>query len=472
MKKSKSLEYWKKYGDYIFMATAYQDHVIVEANNCKIKDVDGNEFLDMSSGQICALIGHNHPKLIQKIIDQTKKLLHTGTSFLSPPVFKASFKLAQITPGRLKKSIFLSTGAEANEYAFRIAKAYTGKNGILAFTKGYAGLTLATISATNYGKNAYPLVPETGYILTPDCFNCPVKKTYPECNILCLDVSKEMLKRFYTRTAAIIFEPILSAGGMIVPPPNYFKKLKEFADEIEALLIADEAQTGLGRTGKWFAVEHYDIVPDILVISKGLGGGFPVSAVVTTENIANEVMGKANQFSSHQCDPVAAAAASAVIDIIKEENLIQEAAKKGSYLMNKLKEINEKYPHITNIRGKGLMIGFDITDDPKNNIPSKEKGYILEYLCREKRVHFQCIQKNTFRILPPLTISFEEIDYFISVLEESVKEVIKGKYSLDSTLPKNPYSRTFKLKTRKKLIEKIWETSPKQWVSKVKTRLF
>jgi len=470
VKLNKSLDYWDKYGEYILMATTYEDAVIAEAHGCIFKDADGNEYLDMASGQICAIVGHGHPELMRRVEEQMTKVVHTGTSFLSPPVFEAAEKLARITPGDLKKSIFLSTGAEANEYAFRIAKAYTGRDGIIAFTKGYAGLTLATISATNYGRNAHPLVPNTCHILTPDCFLCPLNLKYPECDIRCLDVSCEMIKGDLERAAAIIFEPILSAGGLIVPPPDYFKRLKQVAEEYDLLLIADEAQTGMGRTGRWFAVEHYGIVPDILVISKGIGGGFPTSAVAINEKIAKGIMGKISQFSSHQSDPLAAAAASAVIDIIEEEDLIQQANDKGVYLREKLKEVERIYPNLTNIRGYGLMVGFDLFEDPLSGRISRIMGQALEVFARKRGVHFQCVQRFRFRILPPLTITYQQIDHFVQVLRDSLEMVLSGEYDWKDLLSENRYTREMQLKSQKTLknkLRRIWETSPQYWIEKI-----
>jgi 2,2-dialkylglycine decarboxylase (pyruvate) len=173
MKRTESLKLWEEYGDYVLMATAYQDAVVVEASGCMFRDADGNEYLDLSAGQICATVGHNHRELTQRIQEQMKRVVHTGTSFLSPVVFEASKRVAGITPGRLRRTLFLSTGAEANEYALRLAKTYTGRSGVLALTRGYAGLTLATGAATNYGKNTRPKVPDTGYLLTPDPTECP-----------------------------------------------------------------------------------------------------------------------------------------------------------------------------------------------------------------------------------------------------------------------------------------------------------
>jgi 4-aminobutyrate aminotransferase-like enzyme len=334
---------------------------------------------------------------------------------------------------------------------------------------------LATASATSYGQGAFPTVPESYYILTPECFRCPVEAKYPDCNILCLKVSKEFLSGARQKIAAIIFEPILSAGGMIFPPPDYFKGLKNLADEFEALLIADEAQT-FGRTGKWFGVEHYGIVPDILVTSKGVGGGFPTSCVITTDAIADEVTGKLSHFSSHQSDPVAAAAAVAVIDVIKREGLIEKTVEKGEYLLQGLREVSERCPHIANIRGKGLMVGFDIFEDPIAKSPSEALGYAFRHACRQKGVHVECVRNGmTFRILPPLTITYEQIDRFLSVVDEAMKEALAGKYSLDDTLPKNPYTRLLALKWKKKTfkatVNRLWETSPKYWVDKLKEKV-
>jgi 2,2-dialkylglycine decarboxylase (pyruvate) len=205
----------------------------------KATDADGNEYLDMSSGQICAVAGHGHPVLLERVIDQIRRVAHTGTSFFSPIVFEASERLMAVVPGELEKCLFLSTGAEANEYALRLAKVHTGKTGVLALTKGYAGLTLQTSNLTNYGKSAKPIVPGTGYLQVPDPTMCPAGRDPLDWARELLDQSLEVNRGLLDNVAAITFEPILSAGGLIVLPDGYLRELRALATRLGALLIAD-----------------------------------------------------------------------------------------------------------------------------------------------------------------------------------------------------------------------------------------
>jgi len=260
----KSLELWDKYGQYIFMCMPYSDGLIQEAHGCTLTDLDGNKTLDLAAGQFCTILGHSHPKFIEKVVEQMRLVVHVGSQFLSPIVLEAAEKFASVAPGKLKRSMILSTGTEANECAISVAKKYTKKNGIIGFNRGYYGLSLTTKSLTSIFGSRYgdgPSVPESYRLLAPHCFHCPVNNHFPECNIVCLDSSLQSSVPSPDDIAAIIIEPIISAGGMIVPPPGYLKALKDFARRHEALLIVDEAQTGFGRTGKWFGVEHHDVEP-------------------------------------------------------------------------------------------------------------------------------------------------------------------------------------------------------------------
>lgn len=470
MQRTESLKLWERYGDYVLMATAYHDAVIVEARGCSFWDADGNEYLDMTAGQICAIAGHGHPELTRRVHAQLERLVHTGTSYLSPVVFEASERLARIAPGDLSKTLFLSTGAEANEYAIRLAKTYTGRTGMLALTRGYAGLTLATTALSNYGKGARPQVPGCGYLLTPDPTRCSPDRSPEEWAADLLAESRELNRGLLENVAAIIIEPILSAGGLIVLPDGYLRTIRAFADEIGALLIADEAQTGLGRTGSWFGVNHEAVVPDILVLAKGFGGGFPLSAVVTTPEIAHEVRGRANQFSSHQSDPIGAAAGLAVIDIIESEGLIDRARDTGRYLLEQLHALSGAHAEIVNVRGRGLMVGFDVfrKSEPK---PDPRVGQMIEGFCRGRGVHFEAIQKNRFRILPPLTIDRGEIDRFVAVLDEALSALAAGR--LEARLPVNRQSAALSRPSRgpRAAVEWAWTNSPKTWTRKFKKKL-
>src|SRR5262252_3968058 len=224
----RSLELWAKYGEHILMAMPYADNLIASGEGCTLQDIDGNQILDLSAGQFCSILGNNHPKYIEKLLAQTRNVIHTGTQFLSPIVLEAAKKFAEITPGSLSKSIFLSTGTEANECAISLAKAYTGKKGIIGFNRGYYGLSVATKSISSIFSSddrhgSGPSVPESYHLLAPHCFRCPVKQSYPECDFLCLKNSIEAALPRNPGIAAILVEPILSAGGMILPPPGYLQ---------------------------------------------------------------------------------------------------------------------------------------------------------------------------------------------------------------------------------------------------------
>jgi 2,2-dialkylglycine decarboxylase (pyruvate) len=464
----KSLQLWERYGDSILMASPYRDEVVVSAEGCYFTDADGNRYLDLVSGQICAIVGHNHPEVLRRVRDQISQVAHTGTSFLSPPVLEASARLGQIAPGPLNRTLLLSTGAEANEYALRLAKVYTGKTGVLALTKGYAGLTLATSSLTNYGKNAAPPVPSTGYILTPDPTECPAEVSPLDYARQLLHDSIEMNRGLLSNVAAIIVEPILSAGGLIVLPDGYLRELRAFADRIGALLIADEAQTGMGRTGTWFGVNHDGVVPDILVLSKGIGGGFPVSAVITRQEIAAEVISKANQFSSHQCDPLGAIAALAVVDVIDTEGLMQRAAERGAYLRDRLSTLAAKHPQLANVRGRGLMVGFDVFRDPANRTPESEVGRGVEDFCRANGVHLEAIQRNRFRVLPPYVITTDDIDLFIDVLGEALTALAAGTLAVRPAENRQTAAFEKRKHAARAAVEWAWTHSPSDWMRKIR----
>jgi 4-aminobutyrate aminotransferase-like enzyme len=472
VKNDASLELWRRYGDYVLMATAYMDEVLSEGQGCVLRDVDGNEYLDFISGQICATLGHNHPALVERLEKQLRRLIHTSTSFLSPVVFEAAAKFAEIMPGELRKTVFLSTGAEANEYAVRLAKAYTGKTGVLCLCKGYAGLTLQTASLTNYGRAARPIVPGTGYLLTPDPTRCPAGTAPEDWARELLDVSLELNRGLLDNVAAIIFEPILSAGGLVVLPDDYMRRLRRLADDLGAMLIADEAQTGMGRTGRWYCVEHAGVTPDFMVSSKGVGGGMPLSAVTTTPAIAAEVLGRANQYSSHQSDALAAAAGLAVIEVIEAEGLIQNARDMGEYMMEGLRSLAASHSRLTHVRGRGLMIGFDIAGDAEGSPGGTEAASAVQSYCRSRGIITQFVQQGRFRVLPPLIVQKPHIDRYIAVLDEALAALARG--TIRPRPPSNEYSAAFAARRAtgiKAAMQWAWSNSPELWLAKIRGRM-
>ena len=464
-----SLRQWNEFGEFLLMAMPYDDHVIVKAEGCVVVDSDGNELLDLTSGQFCAVLGHTHPKLIERVTAQLPKVVHTSSNQISLPVLEAAAKLASIAPGGLKKSLILSTGSEANECALRIAKTATGKSGTVGFSQGYYGITLATRNAGigwGRGPAALPALPNTARLLTPYCLRCPVGAKYPECDFLCLKTSEEVLQTQVTDVAAFIVEPILSAGGMIVPPPGYLQRLQELARKHDALLIVDEAQTGFGRTGKWFGVEQHGVVPDIITFCKNAGGGFPVAGVMTTGVVARKLAARAfYHLSSHQADPFGAVVLSAVIDTITEEGLLEEAAQKGRYFADRLLELKAKWPVIADVRGMGLMLGVEFVRDPRTLEPAPEMGHLLRGLCLRQGLHLNyTILGQVLRLTPPLTITRSQIDFAVTVLDKAIGDALSGRYTAEELSPANRYTRRL---TRggwprkfAQYAEKLWLTSP------------
>jgi len=475
----KSLALWEKYGKHLLMAMPYADNLIEDASGCVLHDIDGNEILDLAAGQFCSILGSSHPKYIERMVEQMKKVMHVGTQFLSPIVLEAAAKFSEVAPGSLSKSLFLSTGTEANECAISMAKAYTGKNGVVGFNRGYYGLSLATKSLTSIFSSgdrhgSCPTAPESYRFLAPHCFHCPVKSHYPECDFGCLETSVEAALPRHCNIAAILVEPIFSAGGMIVPPPGYLKALKRLAQGLDALLIVDEAQTGFARTGKWFACEHHEIEPDILVVSKSSGAGYPVSGLITTDAFADRLAAQRwLHLSSHQSDPLAAAALAATIDIVREENLIDRAAAAGSYLKDRLEHLKSKHSVIADVRGIGLMLGIAIGNPDDDSGP--QFCMLIAAICAARGVHLTYTYfEPVLRILPALTISHEDMDRAIAVLDESIETALKGDVTLDSLLPSNRYSRSLVGHLRgggtfKRLASRLYETSPKYWIAKLRS---
>jgi 2,2-dialkylglycine decarboxylase (pyruvate) len=465
----RNIDYWRQYGDYVLMAMPYADEVIVEARGSTLRDAEGRELLDLAAGMFCSVLGHNHPKFIERVVAQTRQLLHTGTQFLSPAVMEASHKLAQVTPGRLQKSIFLSTGTEANEFAFRLAKAYTGRTGIMGLSRGYYGTSLATKSCSSLAshtlKDSLPTVPDTVRLpITRQCAECFSDASKPPCGFPCLESTESWIGD-WSNIAAVIVEPVLSAGGMLIPPPGYLKSLRDLAHRNGALFIVDEAQTGFGRTGKWFAIEHHDAEPDILTMSKSVGNGFPVAAVITTAEIADEVVSRGLwNLSSHQSDPVAAAAVSAVIDIVREEDLLTRAAESGAYFMDGLREISASEPLLGNVRGQGLMIGFDLLPPDPAKAPDLINNFMFG--CRARGVHLTYGYGGVnFRVIPPLVITRAEIDFALKVIREALQAAKTS--PAQEGWPVNPYTkRIFERSSWRRLFHYWWRSSPADLVEK------
>ncbi|MFH1787962.1 MAG: aspartate aminotransferase family protein [Candidatus Altiarchaeota archaeon] len=415
----------KEKKDLLFRVLDFRSPVITKASGLMLTDEDERNYLDFASGQLCSCLGHSHPRLVGAITEQVGKSIHLGSRFLSDSVLEAAEKFAAITPKKLEKTVFLSTGTEANEFALRCGKAYNEKNVVAGFDRGYYGSSNYMGGLSHPGNKrgiTYP-AEDAAKITTPYCARCPLNKEYPSCSIACIEKSREELDRFDGQVSSFIVEPVLSAGGMIVPPKGYFKKLSELAREHDALLVADEAQTGLGRTGRWFGFEHWGgVVPDVLVVSKSAGGGYPVSAVITSREIEEGVRKKGfSHISSHMNDPLGAKVFSTVVDVIGKERLVENAESMGAYLKEKLDGVKARHAEVvSDVRGAGLMVGVELSGDGE---ATEKKAMSIESSCLENGLVLGYGSfYGVFRLCPPLTVTKEDIDEAAAIFERALAE--------------------------------------------------
>ena len=399
-------------------------------SGCIVKDVDGNEFIDFNSGLVVLAVGHSHPRVVKAIKDQAEKLIHySWTDFYYKPIVDVGEQLTRITPGSFPKKVFFcNSGAEAIEAAMKMARWHTRKPLFLAYTGAFHGRTFGTMALTAskpvQRRHFFPLVPEVTHVPYPYCYRCPFGLKYPECDMWCVDfIEEEVLKKYHPPedTAAMIVEPIQGEGGYVVPPDDYFQRLKKILDKYDILLADDEIQSGMGRTGKWFAIEHWGVTPDIVACAKALASGLPLGATIARQELMDWEGGShANTFGGN---PVACAAALQVIDIIKEEKLMENATRQGAYLMKRLKEMQQKYPIMGDIRGKGLMVAVEFVKDPETKEPAAQEVEDITNKCFKRGLAIITAGKSAMRFAPPLIITHDLIDEGLEIFEGAVKEV-------------------------------------------------
>ena len=404
--------------------------VAESGSGCVVTDVDGNEFIDFNSGLVVLAVGHSHPRVVKAIKDQAEKLIHySWTDFYYKPIVDLGEQLTKITPGSFPKKVFFcNSGAEANEAAMKMARWHTRNPLFLAYTGAFHGRSFGTMALTAskpvQRRHFFPLVPEVTHVPYPYCYRCPFGLKYPECEMWCVDfIEEEVLKKYHPPedTAAMFIEPIQGEGGYVVPPDDYFQRLKKILDKYNILLADDEIQSGMGRTGKWFAIEHWGVTPDIVTCAKALGSGLPIGAAIAKEELMDWEGGShANTFGGN---PVACAAALQVIDIIKEEKLMENATRQGAYLMKRLKEMQQKYPIMGDVRGKGLMAAVEFVKDPETKEPAAQEVEDITNKCFKRGLAIITAGKSAMRFAPPLIITRDLIDEGLEIFEGAVKEV-------------------------------------------------
>ncbi len=427
----KARELLKKDERYVSPSySRYYPLVIESGKDCLVKDVDGNEYIDLNAGIACLNVGHLHPKIVNAVKTQCDHFLHySNTDFYYEQVIRLAEKLAEITPGSPeKKTYFGNSGTEAIEAAVKLAKWHTRKQLFIAFAGAFHGRTIGSLSFTaskpTQRRHFFPLMPGVTHVPYAYCYRCPFKTTYPECDLWCVDFIDEFVLRKYAPpedVAAFVYEPIQGEGGYVVPPPEYFQKLKKLADKYGILIIDDEVQSGIARTGKWFAIEHWDVEPDIICCAKALASGLPISATTASSRLMDWPAG--SHASTFGGNPLSCAAALAVIEVIRDEKLLENSNKQGIYALKRLNELKQENPIVGDVRGKGLMIGVELVEDKESKKPASEKAHEVMIRSWKRGVAVVTCGVSTLRLSPPLTIDKETFGVALDIVEDTIKEV-------------------------------------------------
>ena len=421
--------------DEKFISSSYgrfYPFVVESGKGCIVKDVDGNEFIDFNSGLVCMNVGHNHPKVVGAVKGQCDRFLHySNTDFYYREVIDLAEKLAQISPGGPEKKVYFgNSGAEAVEAAVKLAKWHTRKQLFVGFISAFHGRTVGALSLTaskpTQRRHFFPLMPGVTHVPYAYCYRCPFKLEFPGCHYWCVDFIDEYVFQKYVPpedTAAIVVEPIQGEGGYVVPPPEYFQRLKKIVDKYDLLLIDDEVQSGMGRAGKWFAIEHWGVEPDIIATSKALASGLPLGAAIAKAKVMDWVAG--SHASTFGGNPLSCVAASAVIDVIREEKLLENATKQGAHIMKRLGELKDGCDIVGDVRGKGLMIGMEVVEDKDSKKPAGKKASEIMMRSWKRGINVITCGASTIRVAPPLVITRELVDSALDIIEDVTREVAK-----------------------------------------------
>jgi 4-aminobutyrate aminotransferase-like enzyme len=427
---SRSEEVVRKHKEYIWPAVTnyYREPLVADhASMQYLWDIEGNKYLDFFGGILTIGVGHCNPKVTSKIKAQIDKLQHTSTLFPNEAVVALAEKLAQITPGKLQKSFFTSSGTEANEAAILLARMAGPSYDVVALRHAYAGSSALAKGVTGQAPWRKSGVVSVGvaHAVNPYCYRCPLHLKYPECGVACANDVENLIQTGTSGSiAAFIAEPIQGVGGFVTPPPEYFKIVYRIVKNYGGVFISDEVQTGFGRTGKkWFGIEQWEVTPDIITCAKSMANGVPVGATITTADLADKFQGLT--ISTFGGNPVTSVAARAVIEVIEEENLRENTHVVGGYLRKKLEELKEKFPLIGDVRGMGMMQGMELVRDRQTKEPAPVE---TTELMERARTNGLLIGKgglygNVVRMAPPMNISKADVDEGIRLLDKSLGEV-------------------------------------------------
>jgi 2,2-dialkylglycine decarboxylase (pyruvate) len=429
--------FWSDVDNHVirYGAGGFTQEIVERAEGSYLYTADGRAILDFTSGQMSAILGHSHPEIVATVRSAVGELDHLFSGMLSRPVVTLSRRLAESLPEPLDKVMLLTTGAEANEAAIRMAKLVTGKFEIVSFSRSWHGMTQGAVSATySAGRKGYgPAAPGNIAIPTPYAFRPDFVDADGE-----FDWRRQLDHAFdlvdaqsVGSLAAAVVEPIISSGGLIEPPPGYLAALQAKCREREMLLIVDEAQTGLCRTGSWYAFEPAGITPDILTLSKTLGAGLPLAAVVTSTEIERAAYERGYLFlTTHVSDPLVAAVGNTVLDVLEREKMDARAEASGAYLRAGLLDLRDRHAAVVDVRGRGLLQGIELAPEGGGQRASDELGRRVTQRCLELGLHMNIVQlpgmAGVFRIAPPLTSTEQELASGLEILDRALAEAGTG----------------------------------------------
>lgn len=417
--------------DKRIMATSTKTTEIVaeRAKGSLVWDVDGNLYIDFTSGIGVVNTGHCHSEVVEAVVEQAKRLMHfAGTDFYYEIQVSLAERLSRITPGGFAKKVFYTnSGTESVEAALKIAKLHSRRGRFLAFICGFHGRTMGalalTASKTQHQEGFFSTMPGVDHFPFAYCYRCPYKLEYPDCGVWCADAIQELyLDRFIPpdEVAALFFEPIQGEGGYIVPPPEFPRKVLGICRKNGILFVDDEVQSGFARTGRMFGIEHYDVVPDIVCLAKGMGSGIPVGAVVFRSSLDFGVKGAhSNTFGGNL---IACSAAMATLDVIEKEKLVKRSERLGEHLRKRLDEMKEDNPIMGDNRGYGLMQATEFVKDPNSKSPSPEiADYVVQESFKKGVILLPCGVSGV-RYIPPLTIEEEYLDKGLDIIGYVIKK--------------------------------------------------
>jgi len=401
-----------------------------------IEDVAGRKYIDFLCGAAVTNVGHNHPKVVEAAKRAMEDLVHAGMLYLyNESAIKLAKVLNEITPGRFHKKVFFGlSGSDAIDCSLKMVRWHTRRPRTVSFIGSYHGMTLGSLSLSGFVpsmvRGFMPLVPGVTHIPYPFCYRCPFKQEYPRCGMYCLEFIEEHV--FQTicppeEVAALYFEPIQGDAGVVVPPREYFPRLLELCRSYGIIPVADEVQTGFGRTGKMFACEHWGIEPEVMVLGKAMGSGFPISAVVAKDEIMDWTAG--SHVMTCAGSTIACEASIATIEVLREENLVEKAEKMGEYLKSQLEELKSAHELIGDVRGVGLLLGVDLVLDRETKEPARKEAHKVCYRAWELGLLMMYYGKSTLRIAPPLSITKENVDRAVEIIDRAIQDVERGKVS-------------------------------------------